>query len=272
MKSSTYAVANLKRVVPNLVAWTTRPGEDYEDLTELYGETLGLWALYMGHAANVIGGVHVELKTADQTGAVYRPLPRARQRAALEFVADQALRTPSWLAPEAILSRVGPGAGATSLAVRQATVLNTLLSTQRLARMAEAEALGGEDVYAPSEFMADVRRHVWGTPGAGAAPDANRRQLQRVYIERLAAILTPPAPPPAGAAGQAQQQQAPPSPLVAPVNVQRTDLPALARAQLRAVREEARRAAASTTGLARAHWQDVADRVDAVFEVEAARR
>jgi len=46
-------------------------------------------------------------------------------------------------------------------------------------------------------------------------------------------------------------------------------LPALARAQLRQIRDEARKNATGVTGaVARAHWQDIADRVDDVLEAK----
>src|SRR5687767_15417579 len=68
--ASTYGVQNLKRVVPNLVQWTGRFGEDFDDLTEIYGETLGIWSLYMGHVASLVGGLVVDLRTWDLPGAV----------------------------------------------------------------------------------------------------------------------------------------------------------------------------------------------------------
>ena len=40
MKATQYAMMNLKKVFPNLVAWTTKPGEDYEELDELYNLSL----------------------------------------------------------------------------------------------------------------------------------------------------------------------------------------------------------------------------------------
>jgi hypothetical protein len=83
LRASTFAVENLKRVVPNLVAWTTRPGDDYSELNELYGEALGMWFRYMGHVVTVVGGMYVDLKTADQDGAVFRPVERERQQAAV---------------------------------------------------------------------------------------------------------------------------------------------------------------------------------------------
>ncbi len=274
VRASTYAVANLKRVVPNLVAWVTKPGEDYEDLGELYGETVGMWALYMGHVTTIIGGVNVDFKTAEQSGPVYHPVPKAKQKAALQFLTDNAIKTPEWLAPDDILSRIGPQSGASALSTRQATVVTQLLDARRLARLADSEALEPASAYPLTEYLSDLRRAVWGTPATGAAPDASRRTLQRVYLERLDALISPPAPP-AGAAAQGPggggPPQAPP-PLLAAPNVPRTDLPALARSQVRSIRDDARRAAAAApAGLVRAHWQDIADRADEILEPRRAR-
>jgi hypothetical protein len=268
VRASTYAIENLKRVVANLVSWTTRDGDDYSELNELYGEALGMWARYMGHVVSVIGGVNVDLKTADQDGVVFRAVERDRQQAALRFLGDQVFRTPTWLAPDAILSRIGPPAGQTSLVDRQAAVVAQLLDPRRLARLAQSEAMSERDAYPPAVYLADLRRALWGAPGALTTPDANRRTLQRVYLDRLAVLVAPPEPPPGGGqgGGGGGPQQEPPSPLLAAPNVPRTDLPALARSQLRAIQADARRAAgAASSAVVRAHWQDVADRVEKVL-------
>ncbi len=268
VRASTYAIENLKRVVPNLVAWTTRDGDDYSELNELYGEALGMWARYMGHVVSVIGGVEVDLKTADQDGVVFTAVDRARQQAALRFLGEQAFRTPSWLAPDAILARIGPPAGQTSLVDRQAAVVTQLLDARRLSRLAQSEAMNERNAYPPAVYLADLRRAMWGAPGSLATPDANRRTLQRVYLERLAALVEPPEPPQGsgGQGGGGGGPQQPPSPLLVAPNVPRTDLPALARSQLRAIQADARRAAGTaSSAVVRAHWQDVVDRVEKVL-------
>ena len=264
----TYAVANLKRVVPNLVAWTTKPGEDYEDLGELYGEAVRMWSTYMGHVVTVVGGMEVDARTADQPGAAYRPVPRARQAAALGFLTEQALRTPAWLAPEDILARIGPQTGGSAVGAAQANVLTQLLAAPRLARLADAEARGAADAYPTAGYLADLRRALWGATPAATTPDAARRALQRVHLERLGALVTPPPAPtgaPGAGGGGAGAQQQIPALLVPPV-LPRTDLPALARGELRTLRDAARVAAGQSTGARRAHWQDVVDRVDAILE------
>jgi len=275
VRASGYAIANLKRVVPNLVAWITKPGQDYEDLEELYTETVGMWALYMGHVTTIIGGVNVDLKTGEQTGPVYHPVPKVKQKAALQFLTENAIRTPEWLAPEDILSRIGPPSGGGAIVNRQANVVTQLLDARRLTRLAESEGLDDANAYPLTDYLGDVRRAVWGTPGTAAAPDANRRTLHRVYLERLDALISPP-PPPAAAAGQAPGAGGGPPPqqgaLLAAPNVPRSDLPALARSQVRAIREEARRAAtAAPAGITRAHWQDIADRAEEILEPRRGR-
>jgi hypothetical protein len=270
VRASTYAVANLKKVVPNLVQWVTKPGQDYEDLEELYGETVGMWSQYMGHVTTLIGGVNVDFKTAEQSGPVYRPVPKAKQEAALKFLADNVIRTPDWLAPEDILSRIGPPTGNAVLATRQANIIGQLLDPRRLSRLIESESLDEENAYPVTEYLTDLRRAVWGTPGTGASPDAGRRTIQRVYLERLDALINPPAPAAGGGQGAGGggggggPQQV--GPLLAAPNVPRSDLPALARSQVRAVRDAARRAATGGSGMAQAHWQDIADRAAKILE------
>jgi hypothetical protein len=208
----------------------------------------------MGHVTNVIGGIYVEPKVAGQPGAVYTPVPKAKQQRALAFLAENAIRTPEWLAPAAITDRVG----GSPLSGAQASVVAMLLDARRLDRLAMGQKMSTA-AYAPAEYLGDLRRAVW----TGSAPDANRRELHRVYLERLAALVNPPA----ASGGQFGAGRTPPSPLLAPLNVERSDLPALARAELRAIRAEAQRNAASApSSVQRAHWADVTARIDKTLD------
>jgi hypothetical protein len=220
----------------------------------------------MGHVTTLIGGMHVEAKTADESGAVYTPVPKARQKAALQFLTEQVIRTPAWLTPAAITSLVGPLPANGSLAGRQGNVVAQLLDTRRLARMAEMQARDAANAYGPDEYLSDLRRAVFEGPGVGTAPDAAQRAMQRVFLERLDAIINPPAPAPAPAApGGGGGQQLPP--LLALPNVPRSDLPALARQTARAVSTFAvRQAATARTLLLRSHWEDVSARVSRMLD------
>ena len=48
IKASMYGIANLKRIVPNLVKWSSEEGKDYSSLNELYGQVMGQLGRYMG--------------------------------------------------------------------------------------------------------------------------------------------------------------------------------------------------------------------------------
>ena len=95
--ASTYGIKNLKRIVPNLIEWTTETGEDYSDLNDMYGQLLSQFSRYMGHVANNIGGVYEQYKTADQAGAVYTYVDKEHQKNALKFINAQLFQTPEWL-------------------------------------------------------------------------------------------------------------------------------------------------------------------------------
>jgi hypothetical protein len=267
MKAGTYAIANLKRVVPNLVAWTSAPGQDYTELAEIYGELLGSWQRYVGHVAANIGAVHADLKSADQQGGVYRPVPRAQQERALAFLAEHVFEAPTWLLDEEILARVDAN-GFADLTRRQGNVLSSLLSAQRLARMAELEVTGGEDAYPTAAYLEDVRAAVWRTPGT-TARDAYRRALQRAHVDRLATLVNPP-PPPAAGPGGGQGGPGGPGAAAAAANaaVQAMDVAALARAQLVTIRQQANSAAGGVTGVPQAHLRDVVQRIDRALSVE----
>jgi hypothetical protein len=250
-------------MIPNLIAWTTKKGDDYSDLEELYTEGLGQWSLYMGHVAGVIAGVNVDLKTSDQKGAVYTVVPRAKQQAALNFLNENVFITPDWLQPASISALIGPSA----LPARQAAVLNNVMSNARLGRLEQIEKFDAANAYPVAEFMTEVKRMIWQTP-QGVTPDANRRALQRAYVARLGAIVNPPAAPPAAAPAGAAP--APPAPFLAPVNLAQSDLPALARAQLRAIQSMAKAATTSNAMNAtlRAHWMDISDRISEILDAK----
>lgn len=262
VKSSTYAVMNYKRMIPQLIAWTTKPGNDYTDLQEVYEEAIGRWAGYMGHVTTMIGGVNVDLKTADQAGAVYRVVPKARQKAALAFLSGNIIATQEWLQPKEIVSRIGPS---TLFAARQSGTITSLLSATRLGRLAESEKYDAANAYPLAEYLTDLKRAVF----VGIAPDANRRQLQRVYLQRLDALINPPAPTaaPAGFGGGGGGGPARFVPFITAPNIPQSDLPALARAQVREIQRDARAMAATAIGpTAKAHWADVADRAARILD------
>ncbi|HEX9580932.1 MAG TPA: zinc-dependent metalloprotease [Gemmatimonadales bacterium] len=260
VRASGYGIANLKRIVPSLVEWTTKPGEDYADLDEVYDETLGIWNLYTGHALTLVGGMHQTLKASDQPGTVFQPTTRDRQRAAVEFLIREVFTTPTWLMPEDILRRIEHAGAVDRLRQAQATRLNQLLDPGRLQRLIEQEAFDPRGAYKLVDLFDDLRRGVWGELERGGAIEVYRRNLQRAHLERLEYLLTQePAAPAAPFGGGVRTN----------VDVSQSDIRALARAQLTELETAARRRAASSTDRAtRYHLEDVAARIGGILRPE----
>jgi hypothetical protein len=252
VRASAYGMDNLRRIVPELVSWTTRTGEGYADLEEVYGEALAQWNRYVGHVLALIGGVHVDLKTAEESGAVYDAVPRARQKEAMAWLAREVFVAPVWLNERAVLERIGPSdGGMRALSRRQASVLNRLLDARRMDILSEMEATQSGGAYPLVEFLDDVRAAVWGDLEQVSAIDGYRRALQRAYLERMRELMTeeieagPGGPPP---------------------DLNRSDVRPLARAQLSELRVEVEEASrAISHRVSRAHLQDVLVRIDEIL-------
>ncbi len=253
--SSGYAVANLKRVVPNLRAWTSTPGESYADLEEIYGETLGMWRRYMGHVVTVIGGVRETPKASNQSGPVFVTVSQAEQKRALEFLDENVLQTPTWLLDADLLRRIRPVGAVDQVRSLQVGILGQMLDPMRLGRLVEGDVVDGVG-YSLSDYMDDVRGRVWSDlEGARPVVDVYRRNLQRGYIEQLSSLMTE------------DERTLPSSIRYLGVDVSQSDIRAAARGSLRRVEAEARTALNRATDAAtRDHLEDVVARVEAVLD------
>jgi Met-zincin/Domain of unknown function (DUF5117)/Domain of unknown function (DUF5118) len=185
MKASTYGIANLKRILPNVEKWTFQKGEDYSDLQELYNEILTQFFRYMGHVATNIGGMNENFKTYDQTGAVYDFVSKDRQKDAVQFFNKQLFTSPLWLIDSQELAKFDNGVMINRIKSIQVSTLGNILSPSRLARMYDNETKNGSKSYTVAELFIDLRGGIF----AAGRPDAFKRNLQRGYVEDLKNLL-----------------------------------------------------------------------------------
>ncbi len=189
--ATTLGLKNLERVAAMLIpATTTRSGEPFTDLEEVYGRVLGQWSLEMNHVAAIVGGYNSQQKHIGQTGVRFELIPRAKQEAAVKFLLDNAFKAPKWALDPQILRRIEPVGVLDRIESAQSRVLNSLLSSSRVLRLVEQDAVDGQAAYAPLAFLRDIRTGIWSeiyaNPGGAASPvDAYRRNLQRAYVETL---------------------------------------------------------------------------------------
>ena len=196
IQSTAAGLKNLQRVAKMLIpATTAKPGEPFDDLAELYSRMLGQWTLEMNHVAAIVGGFNTQQKYAGQSGVIFVPVPRERQKLAVRFLQENAFAPPMWAVDPQILRRIEPVGVLSSIRNAQNTVLSNLLSSARFNRLVEQEALDGGTMYGPSDFLADVRKGIWKELSAPQVRvDAYRRNLQRAYLDQANVKINANAP------------------------------------------------------------------------------
>jgi hypothetical protein len=186
---------NLQRVTDMLVPATTRPGESYDDLREVYNRVVSQWRLEMGHVANVIGGVDSRELYHGQPGVRFAAIPRTTQLEAVRFLLANGFQTPSFLTKPDILSRIEPFGIVARVRNAQTSLLNAVLQPSRLDRMSEQAALNA-NAYSPVQLLADLRAGIWSELATPAKPiDIYRRNVQRGYLDTIDARLNLGFPP-----------------------------------------------------------------------------
>lgn len=253
VKASRYGIQNLKRIVPNLIEWTYEAGKNYDDLGELYNQVFGQFNRYMGHVHANIGGVYEYYKTYEQSGDIYTHVPKVHQQKCLNFLHEQLFETPRWLVNTEITAKIQNVGAVKKLRSTQVRVLNSLLDFGRLARMIENEALNGAAAYSPMEFLDDMTSGIWSEAYQNKAPDTFRRNLQRAYVDRLIHLLTEDQPKASGRFSRGTS-----------VNVNQSDIRALARYQLNKIHKKVRKAGGTNSSV-KAHYAEVASRIAKVL-------
>ena len=193
--ATTYGMKNLHRVSDMLLTATTKEGEDYSTLREMYAQVFGQRNRELGHVANLVGGVTTTRRVAGQEGAVHTPVSREKQQEAMTYLLREGFRTPSEFIKPELLRLFEPTGTSERVLQGHRLLLSILLDNQRLGRLITHEALsyGKEKPFRLSEMLDELRTGIWSElASAKVTADLYRRNLQRTYIEILGAKLNPP--------------------------------------------------------------------------------
>ena len=257
MKASTYGIANLKRIVPNLIKWTAEDGKDYEDLETMYGQVLSQYNRYMGHVTANIGGVYEIYKTYDQEGAVYTHVSKDHQKKAMNFLQKELFETPDWMIDENILNKFESAGNLERIRSTQTRTLNSILDFGRMQRMLENQTINGNNAYALYDMMKDLRSGLWSELRSGKSIDIYRRNLQRAYLDRMEYLMTQEQPELTGFARRFSS--------TTEVDVDQSDIRAITRAELNTLQSAVRSASNSADTMTRIHLRDVLERIDNIL-------
>ena len=160
---------------------------------------------------------------------------------------------------ENIINKIRPDVGVDNIKSMQEATLNSLLAGDRIVRLLET---GKEGNYTVDELMTDLRASIWSELKSQKPIDIYRRNLQKVFVERVATLLSPKDPatlsyvPPGQARGFTTRR----------IDLKTTDLPSIARGQMEALLSEIKAAISSAPDkMSRYHLEDVANRIDSAL-------
>jgi len=188
---------NLRRIVELVEpAATADKTADYSLLRATYSDVLGQWATEAVHVTKIVGGMNKQEKAVSQSGPVWTPVSRARQKEAVKFLNEEVFTTPTAMIKPNILRKFESDGNINRVTGAQARTLSSLVSNTKLQRMVEQQAMATRagDTYPLGEMLTDLRQGLWKEIYAGAPIDAYRRRLQTTYLEAMASKIKPPAP------------------------------------------------------------------------------
>ncbi|MFC3416703.1 zinc-dependent metalloprotease [Algoriphagus hitonicola] len=261
MEASEYGIANLKRIMPNLMEWTAeedKPFKDFSDLEEMYGQVLGQFNRYMGHVRTHVGGVMEVYRASGQDEPVYTHNSKEMQKSAVSFLNENLFATPDWLMDDQIIARTGDFGALERIRGLQVGALNGILEWGRLGRVIENEAINGDEAYNISELFDDLRSGIWGELAGGRAIDVHRRSLQRAHIERLELMLTGDEPNLPAAFRRFAGPQ---------INASQSDIRPIARGELKTLQRQINAAIGRTSDrMSKLHLEDLSERIDMILD------
>ena len=197
VRSSELGIANLKRIVPEIIKWTTtgEKGQTYEEASRLYYAVITQWNNYLYHVMANIGGIYIENTTVGDGVKTYTYVEKEKQEASLDFLLNEVLCYPRWLFDTEIsdytfLLRKNPTgvieyAPSQILKNTQGYIFWDLLSNDRLMRMLENELKNGKKPFTVVEMMDKMHNSIFATTIKGGTPDVMERNLQKGFLDAL---------------------------------------------------------------------------------------
>ncbi len=198
VKSSLLGIANLKRIMPQVVAWSTTTDESkdsYFETGRLLMAIINQWNNYLYHALAQVGGIYLEDARPGDGIESYTHVARDKQLESVDFLLENVLSDQKWLFGSEVNKLTFPIQNSPSGMFEnsptliqknaQAYIFWDLLNNRRLVRMLENEALNGKDAFTVVELLDRIHRHVFGKTERGQKLTVQERDLEKGFVDAL---------------------------------------------------------------------------------------
>lgn len=195
VKASEYGLINLKRIIPEILKWTTAEGDDYLEAGKLINDIIGQWNLYSYHVLTNVGGIYLNNTTFGDGNTSYTFVPRDIQKKATKYLINNVIKYPEWLFKNELFNYVYPVKDSpegyreyspfATYKNAQSYIFWDLLTNERLDRMITNEAQNGKDAYTASELVNDLYQAIFAKTIQGASLSVIDRATQKGFIDAL---------------------------------------------------------------------------------------
>ena len=181
--ASNYGILNLKRTIGQIPAWNVEEADMYTNVSRMYDAVVSQFNRYLGHVSANIGGRYLTNHSIEQPELVkYAPVPKAKQKDALNFLNQHLFTKPTWLVDVPYIFELtdSPENGLYTL-INGVVSSSNLLSVAKLNRLGQF-AQNDPSNYKPEEYLADLTGMIFTELDKGRAVDSYRRYLQRRFV------------------------------------------------------------------------------------------
>lgn len=188
--ASRYGILNLKRTIGQIPSWNVEEADMYTHVSRMYEAVLGQFNRYLGHVSANIGGRFITNHSIEQTDLVkYAPVPKDRQKRALDFLNEQLFQKPSWLVDVPYIFDLTDQPDNNLY-----TLVNGVVSSSNLLSIAKLNRLGqfaqyDPAAYKPEEYLSDLTGMVFSELDKGRSVDSYRRYLQRRFVSSAIEVV-----------------------------------------------------------------------------------
>lgn len=191
IEATRLGLMNLDRIGQSiLIPATSKFGEDYTLLGEVYGDMQQHRIMWLMHTIKEVGGVVENDVHSGRGGHVFKPVSRERQQKAVRFLANSGMETPKGMMNQEILRRLFPAGDLSQMTGVQSLIMGQLLADGRLNRLQDQEIAAGAKAYRVSDLVSDLQSGVWReVSGKSPAIPASRRVLQNSYLDTMDAKI-----------------------------------------------------------------------------------
>jgi len=188
--ASNYGILNLKRTIGQIPEWNAEEADMYANVSRMYDAVVSQFNRYLGHVSANIGGRFITNHSIEQPDVVkYAPVPKDRQKNALNFLNEQLFNKPTWLVDVPYIFELSDQPDNTLYTlVNNVVSSSNLLSVAKLNRLQQFAQYGPSN-YKPEEYLSDLTGMIFTELDKGRAVDSYRRYLQRRFVTSAIEVM-----------------------------------------------------------------------------------